>query len=132
MKTIKFRAFNKETKEMIDLHKITPLALNTGMNDQLAMQNRHGLFIPFFKELELMQFTGLKDKNGKEAYAEYIVKYIDDSGTPQVGVIVDMGWKFYIEAVGGDDEGNQDLELHPDNEFEIIGNKFENSELLKT
>ena len=61
---IKFRAWNKEDKIMVDLQKITPLALNDMMNTQLNLQGRSGLFIPFFKELELMQYTGLKDRNG--------------------------------------------------------------------
>jgi len=74
------------------------------------------------------QYTGLK-----ELYGGDIVKYIDESRTPQVGWVVDLGWKVYIQAVGGDEEGNQDLELHPYNcdNVEIIGNTIENKELLK-
>ena len=74
------------------------------------------------------QYTGLK-----ELYGGDIVKYIDESRTPQVGWVVDLGWKVYIQAVGGDEEGNQDLELHPYNcdNVEIIGNTTENKELLK-
>ena len=52
---IKFRAWNTVTKQMIDLKKITPLALNIDTD---------GLFIPFSDGLSLMQYTGLKDKNG--------------------------------------------------------------------
>lgn len=72
------------------------------------------------------QFTGIKDKNGVEVYFGDICKYHDDSGTKQTGVVTSYEYfSGYIEAFGGDDEGNQDIELHPDYEIEVIGNIFQ-------
>lgn len=68
------------------------------------------------------EWTGLKDKNNnklQDSYEDDICTYADQSGRNQTGVIK---WSngFYLEAIGGDDEGNQDMRLN-DCEFKIIG-----------
>ena len=65
MREIEFRAWNIVTKTMIDLKKITPLALGIDTD---------GLFIPFSDGLILMQYTGLKDKNGVKDWIDDIVE----------------------------------------------------------
>jgi hypothetical protein len=44
---------------------------------------------------------------------------------------VRLGPKFYVLCFNGDDEGNSDIELHKDYEVEVIGNIYENPELLE-
>lgn len=85
------------------------------------------------------QFTGLKDRNGvgdcenqpKDAYHKDICLYRDDSGHNQTGIIEwsETQARIYLEAIGGDDEGNQDGDL--DRWFEVIGNIHDNPELLE-
>lgn len=86
MRELEIKAWHKEERRMMDLYSITPLALSDGMNSQLAMQGRHGLFIPFFKELILIKYTGLTYKEGEKIWesdivemfgivARYVVKY---------------------------------------------------------
>jgi len=118
MREIKFRAWNVATKVMVDLKKITPLALNIDTN---------GLFIPFSDGLPLMQYTGLKDKNGKECYE----KDFDDDGN-----MIDFcdrccGYQFFqIDEPTKDVvfchscEGNFMLQDHI-TDFKIIGNIYE-------
>jgi uncharacterized phage protein (TIGR01671 family) len=67
MRTFKFRAWNKNTNQMIDLQAITPLALDPTMFQD-------GVFIPFNESLIIEQFTGLLDKNGREIYEGDLVK----------------------------------------------------------
>jgi hypothetical protein len=111
----KFRAWNPETKTMVDLQKLTPLAVEPGLT---------GLFLPFDGNLELMQFTGLLDKNGKEIYEGDIL-----SGKSSTGR--EKRWQMKWSEYGR-------WEAYPDNEYninwkgwEVIGNIYENPELLK-
>jgi uncharacterized phage protein (TIGR01671 family) len=113
MRELKFRGFDLEKKIMID--------------PDISHRQREGIVV--------MQFTGLLDKNGKDIYFSDVCKYKDDSGSWQIGVVKDYGYlKGYIEAIGGDDEGNQDGELHPDyqKDYEVLGNIYQNPELLET
>ncbi len=64
MREIKFRAWNKRTKKMLDLQAVTPLATEL-----------KGLFIPFDEELEIMQYTGLKDYAAREIYEGELLIY---------------------------------------------------------
>jgi uncharacterized phage protein (TIGR01671 family) len=68
----KFRAWNIKTKQMIDLHKITPFALCPELNQD-------GIFIPFSDDLIIEQSTGLLDENGKEIYeGDMVIKRFEN------------------------------------------------------
>lgn len=83
-----------------------------------------------FSDVELMQSTGLKDKNGKEIFEKDILDYN--------GRKVIVKWhgsyaSFIYEFV--DELQNRTTEWHPlylsYYHFEIIGNSLENPELLE-
>lgn len=116
MREIKFRAWNKKEKLMVDLVKITTLALSI---DPSLAGGKIGIYIPDHPDLEIMQFIGLKDNNGKEIYEGDIViaNRFDNEE-----------WQYTIKNIR---DIPYQLTSSNTNYIEIIGNKFENPELLK-
>lgn len=79
-------------------------------------------YIPGDKKYEaIMQYTGLKDKNGKEIYEGDILKFNTKGGNEMV---YEVKWK---------GKGFKPTRMSEDNqeEIEIIGNIYENKELLE-
>lgn len=75
-------------------------------------------------DVVLMQNTGLNDKNGKEIYEGDIVEFEDD-----VRLSIQWAWNsynFYGQGAVDWDITNHD----PEKDFEIIGNIYENPDLL--
>ena len=122
----RFRAWDKETKTMIEVssinfeeHLILGGYWEFGQTESIK-----------FDEIELMQSTGLKDKNGKEIFEGDIVDY---KGRKAVikwhGSYASFIYRFVDEL----QERASDWEplflacYH----FEVIGNIYENPELLE-
>ncbi|MCO4274294.1 YopX family protein [Pseudarthrobacter sp. HLT3-5] len=93
------------------------------------------------EDLELMEYTGLKDKNGIEIYEGDLLRWIDWeqelTETPDLDVVIYLNSeaRFAMNTfrdgkhIGTGDEENRYL-LGMD-EFEVIGNIYENPELLE-
>lgn len=74
------------------------------------------------EECVLMQYTGLKDRNGVEIYEGDIVK--TSRGTQNQEIFMRCGcWFVSMEY---------ELGYYQNEEVEVIGNKYENPELLTT
>ena len=131
MRDIKFRAYIRDKNPRVpsEINKIVEVkSLHLGSKKAIIGYSGGNYSIKF-DEIELMQYTGLKDKNGKEIYERDIVqikperacvKWNDKYGYFQLVPIGD--YYFDSDVVG------QALEYV---EAEVIGNIYENPELLE-
>lgn len=118
MREMKFRVWDKEKKQMSEPETLQSIILGAEKFNQ-------------YGELEIMQYTGLKDKHGKEIYEGDLLRWHDE--TLRV-IWRTVGWVLLgplFKRLGTKDG--------PCSEFntmgyiiqsEVVGNIYENPELL--
>jgi len=126
---IKFRAWDRQTKEMIPWNNMYGLAnMETGLGVHLAVADQC-----YLDEVDLMQYTGLRDKNGKEIYEGDVLAQNPRKYHVQAHGEYDSAFVVEWSTInGGDDADPQSHGYHFDpSSLEVIGNIYENSELLE-
>ena len=118
MREIKFRAWDKNTKIMIHWDDL--------VKSRISFRNfRWALLSENSENFELMQYTGLKDKNGVEIYEGDILSY--------------FGFEYEVifeeSAFGWSEDGQfyafAEMAIDEIEKTKIIGNIYENPELAK-
>lgn len=145
MNNLKFRAWDKANKEMLKIDVI-----DFFLKGIRVLENKGNSFFMKFSDVEIMQSTGLKDKNGKEIFIGDIVKFPDEYGFYDFGdgltsvdglnvaIVVKKGNCITLDNfVGGDGFTERELENYECTfddldfkNFEVIGNIYEDKELL--
>ena len=124
MREIKFRAYIKKSKQLVQVKSIH-LGTKKIMVGYSKSKNNYGNYTISFNEIELMQYTGLKDKNGEEIYEGDILKsyyYIDTPNGEQ---------ERYHQKEIKFDEISCEYNINAFENLEVIGNIYDNPELLK-
>ena len=124
MREFKFRAYDLKKKEMF----VPYLCEHNNINDAIdnLCYNMKGEVV-----VEFMQYTGLKDKNGKEIYEGDILEFTPDK---TFGVVTTFG---KANNLGVEWENNRTTIFTPlfymqcEKELNILGNIHENKNLLK-
>ena len=124
MREIKFRAWDT-FKQIWSNYKINDgtvyfMDKNTGV--------WYGSYNKRYKDFNLMQYTGLKDKNGKEIYEGDILS--DGNDEKPYKIIFENG-SYRAEFEGDFEEHSFDLIDVVAQGCEIVGNIYENPELIK-
>jgi uncharacterized phage protein (TIGR01671 family) len=122
MREIKFRAWDKNKKKM---HNVIQIIWGSELNPYPLSVDFYDSTKPrLFEKVELMQFTGLKDKNGKEIYEGDIV-----GGWQKIRTVVYRNGGFKLKSIKS--HHAIDIRKWHQIQLEVIGNIYENSNLLK-
>lgn len=135
MREIKFRAWLKDDKRMVEVRSI-----DFHEEGNIITVNYNDIFGFEFNEneIELMQYTGLKDKNGKEIYEGDIVDIHQTVNGQSVFVIEVTNTGLVIPRYAFDKNYKYEYNIREllefdeyDKEIEVIGNTYQNRELLE-
>ncbi|MCG1570862.1 YopX family protein [Staphylococcus epidermidis] len=131
---LRFKAFIKDEDKVVDVKELS------FKYDEVVYESERYTEVRRFKDVKIMQSTGLKDINGTEIYEGDIVKVLVQDIEPKI-----MKDKTYVGVVVYK-QGTFDIKISKDTylgiiptmymsdidcTFEILGNAYETPELLE-
>lgn len=129
---IKYRAWLKEKKKMVNVFLMSLTEKWIGYQIFYKEEKKKKIEFSDSENFELMQYTGLKDKNGKEIYEGDVIKliYFRDGRRRETGKVVFLNHQASFGII--DRDGNEyPLYRNTAEQIEIIGNIYENFELTE-
>jgi hypothetical protein len=124
MREIRFRAWDKQRKEYLSGGEVF-LAIQPGKHPRNIVYLDNIKDPDMFKDrFDLEQFTGLRDKGGREIYEGDIAKDPDGKTHVVKWQCYSAAWEFYGKL------GSSLFVMRYPDMFEIIGNVHDNPELL--
>lgn len=122
MREIKFRAWDNVKEQMYFVGEEEDVAFEIVGGKFVGYDAREEFDAPCFKmeHLEVMQYTGLKDKNGVEIYEGDIIKGLHDFGP---GGMVERIAEVHFHETQGYQWNYWDLET-----IQVVGNIYEKLE----
>ena len=128
MREFKFRVWDSlEKRFLIKNEKVSRGIFKDKLSEIVDFENYScQINNPEDERYIFLQYTGMKDINDKEIYEGDIVLYLNNGKKAQVF------WSEYLLAYHLDfDNESYDLGCFTEAELEVIGNIYENSELLE-
>ena len=125
---IKYRAWIEKGCES-KMGEATSINLDEGYINYIVCNEQNEIEIiglAYFDEYVLLQYTGLKDKNGKEIYEGDLVKILDNVNETICEVRFEYGG--YILKNG---DLREELLYLEERFMEVVGNIYENKNLLE-
>lgn len=116
---VKFRAWDTKLEEMIK---------DPYIEQHMQFAHLNELISAALTRYILMQYTGLKDKNGKEIYEGDIIEHWDNRYIVPPFTPIDRSYE--AENVLPHHDGSDDWMSMSNVDWEVIGNIYENPELL--
>lgn len=115
MREIKFRAWHEASKIMFEN------GFNLNLDGEFIEHEKEGVF--YFKGnnmVQLLQFTGQKDKNGRKIFEGDFCTSVEFEDTGEI-----------IFSNAGFSLNWMPLDVYKNSDIEVLGNIYENPELLK-
>lgn len=123
MREIKFRAWDNNNEEMLN-----DISINT--DDFTDMLNEYFSYLS--DDIEFMQYTTLKDKNGVEIYEGDIIMFEDDEDFIYLIEFYKgaYGWFNYKGKKFSNFVSFESMTYSDKEHFRVVGNKYQNKDLL--